>query len=784
METVRVNIAYRPLRICWAIKAGDKESFRKAVQQSHALWGGRYNPIIIIDHESEAQRLIEAFRADVIIPVGESKEVKAFPEKFPHLINPFLHDGIFVGQGEGVARSQVLDVQNAFSYLRDRPEWKEIKKRGVRLYKWQPDDPLADILLMQLGAYPSIDNVSIDYEEMLKDAAGATEFNIASDKELPLNILEHPSIAYFSRHGLESHYSFRSGWDFPGFFLGDASNLDDLVTFWNLRACDTALWFVDSKNIGRYKAIIPDWKKTVTGMLSLRRDTYPEHAAIWRRGKDSDNPGNVDGKAQHAIFGDEPHTICNVSELSWNGLNLRPPMMYFSEAASLGVLVTESGKPRLSFGLTDKPFAGDSWFHTQHLVASLSFSGGLYGNEDYTLEPPYIPELNEFYARTMFQYDSLRIESERIGILIDAADTDTSLYALPVAELFKRVFDFIGYTSKLSSGGLIARQLIAQLGGVDGARPFKIPGVRRLLRTHGPTAAFTKRSATQLIGGKDPENPDASFKNHENLYIESRPRGEKLTAASVFSYLVEKGLFRIGVELTCTHCLMASWISLDVLRQKVTCEMCGREFNATRQLAEKEGYHYRRSGVLGAERNAQGAVPVTLTLQQLNANFINTFGNHIYSTSLDLTPKDGVVLPKCEVDFAWMVTRPYPEKTVVILAECKDRGQNSAQGEGGGTIDAKDIENLRAVADAFPRDRFDTFILLAKLCPFTPQELELAKSLNSQHRQRVILLTDRELEPYHFYERTSKQLKVSVHGGSANDLALATESIFFNPQTA
>lgn len=227
---------------------------------------------------------------------------------------------------------------------------------------------------------------------------------------------------------------------------------------------------------------------------------------------------------------------------------------------------------------------------------------------------------------------------------------------------------------------------------------------------------------------------------------------------------------------------MASWSSLDVLMQRVTCEMCGREFDATRQIADKDSFHYRRSGVLGAERNAQGAVPVTLTLQQLNANFIDTFGNHIYSTSLDLTPKDSVVLPKCEVDFAWIVTQPYPKKTVVILAECKDRGQNLTQGEGGGTIDAKDIENLRAVADAFPRERFDTFILLAKLCPFTPQEIDLAMSLNSEHRRRVILLTDRELEPYHFYDRTSKQFKVSGHGGSADDLAMATESIFFNPQ--
>ncbi len=55
----------------------------------------------------------------------------------------------------------------------------------------------------------------------------------------------------------------------------------------------------------------------------------------------------------------------------------------------------------------------------------MSCIGGLYGDEQHTFSPPYIPELNEFYARTMhFQYNRLRIESERIGIVIDAADSD------------------------------------------------------------------------------------------------------------------------------------------------------------------------------------------------------------------------------------------------------------------------------------------------------------------------------------------------------------------------
>jgi hypothetical protein len=45
MDTVRVNICYRPLRICWAINAGDRAAFRSAVALSNTVWGGRFNPI-------------------------------------------------------------------------------------------------------------------------------------------------------------------------------------------------------------------------------------------------------------------------------------------------------------------------------------------------------------------------------------------------------------------------------------------------------------------------------------------------------------------------------------------------------------------------------------------------------------------------------------------------------------------------------------------------------------------------------------------------------------------
>ena len=159
-------------------------------------------------------------------------------------------------------------------------------------------------------------------------------------------------------------------------------------------------------------------------------------------------------------------------------------MVHFDQVSTLGVIGRERGKPKVSFSLNDKPFCSDTWFHTQHLVASISLLGGLYGDEQRTFSPPFIPELNEFYARSMhFEYDKLRIESERVGLIIDATDTDAFLYALPVADLVERIFDMAGFVAKPSSAGLTARQLIARVGGLQGGRVFKIPGVRRLIKT-------------------------------------------------------------------------------------------------------------------------------------------------------------------------------------------------------------------------------------------------------------------------------------------------------------
>ena len=56
----------------------------------------------------------------------------------------------------------------------------------------------------------------------------------------------------------------------------------------------------------------------------------------------------------------------------------------------------------------------------------------------------------------------------------------------------------------------------------------------------------------------------------------------------VFEHLVAKGLFRIGAELKCPVCNLPNWYALDQLRQRNICDMCGAEFEATRDLVDSK----------------------------------------------------------------------------------------------------------------------------------------------------------------------------------------------------
>ena len=723
-----------------------------------AFWGGRYNPVILVDRP-EAAQIVELYAPDFLVALGQDERLAKFVALFPHLPNPLHYDHLFIDREAkwGAPHSSVLDMHNLFAHWRHRPEWKEEMELGVRVAQWAEDDALADALLAQFGGYPDKADCGIDYYETLLQATPAVAVDLKQDAPLPDVLLQAHSISRLARFGIETH-SRREGWRTPGFYVGDAGNIEDLVNFWNLRAAGLSLSFHDPAHKQRYELLDAAYENALRADLASG-DEFERTPAIWARRAimDDARKGMGDGK----------FLLCSVDEHLWNGMNLRPCAAVLGQESALGVVGGQDA-PRISFALSNKPVSSDPWFYSQHLVASIRLFGVT--DRQTMFVPPYAPELNEFYGREMsIHHDRLRIEHERIAFMIDAADRDLTFDAVPVAKLFERIFKLGGFKADLSSGGLIARQLMARMGGADGARAFKIPGVRRLLKQYGPNESFTSKAALQLIGSRDPDNPRGSFADHKRLFIEPRDWNEELTPKAVFAHLVAKGLFRIGADLKCPTCALTSWIPLDVLQQETKCQLCGASFDATRQLVE-EHYAYRRSGVLGLERNIQGAVPVALVLQQLSVA-IHGFSDETASgASYNLTPIDAGKGRACETDFVYLARRHRNEATDILIGEVKDVG---------GIIDANDIENLRQVADALPPKRFSTFIVLAKLSPFSDDEIRLAATLNTKYRRRVILLTDRELEPYHLYERAEKELDKKLIAVSADDMAKITHELYF-----
>ncbi|WP_313291467.1 hypothetical protein [Rhizobium rhizoryzae] len=759
METIRVDIIYRPLRIAFAVHSTDREGLRAAIRRCHCLWGGQFNPIILIDRPG-AHQLIELFRPDIITPLGTHDDLVPFKERYAFLENIGVPSTLFYppyGGREGTAA--VLDVRNLLAYQRDKSDWKAVVEHGIRVATWDSADPLADVFLMQFGQYPTEDEVGIDYSRSLSQATGAFDIPIAPNDILPTELGQHPGISYLSRYGLNPHHSSRGTWDFPGFYLGSAANIDDLVTFWNLRACGIRVAWCDLEHQARLELVNTEYDATLRTRLAALDDLHAQPAA-WVRYENLERAS--------VLFGGGRFTLCPVSENSWNGLSITPAKMHFGTESALAVVGGSDQSPRLSFPLKDKPFSADPWFFRQQLMASISLLGNRGDGSNYTFIPPCVPELNEFAGRVMLsRHDDLRLEPDHIGIIIDTADVDLRLTAMPVSALIKRIFALAGFEAKPSGSGLITRQLVTSMGGIDKVRAFKIPGVRKLIKSFGPTHSFSKRDAINKISSRDADTGSA-FSDHRQLYIEPREGGD-LTPPLVFTHLVEKGLFRIGADLRCPTCHLSSWTPLDNLRQQASCPLCGGSFDATRQLVE-ERFAYRRNGVLGVEKNAAGSIPVAMVLQQLYVNLQSAFQTDVYAASYDLKPLDTASsLPTCETDFVVLTHEPRLSKPTIIIGECKDAG---------GMIDANDVDHLRAVADAFPEDRFAVYLLLAKLSAFTAAEIELAKSLNTKVSHRTILLCHTELESYHIYERHSNLRDKYV--SSVSEMAEATFQIYFS----
>src|SRR3984885_6927530 len=391
--------------------------------------------------------------------------------------------------------------------------------------------------------------------------------NVIQDgAEVPVPDAERDTIAGLNRAYIKRHHAVRNDWDMPGFYIGEAGNFDDLVNFWNLRAADIRLRFFDPRYANRLRGQAPP------------QPHGPQGLALWHRMESS-----IDD-AQHHV-GEGRLVLCKIDGQIWNGRSVRAPMMCFGEGTALASIDHSGQTATMSFALAETPFAVDADAHRQHYVLSVDPGIGLFRNEQATFHTPFIPELNQFYGHSALSiWNAARSEPEGLGIVTSVARDHQTLRAINVNELITAIFGVVGITATPSKPGLIASTLIRQMGGLAGCRPFRIAGVRTLIENHQPHQTFRRQTAMQLIQGRGADRP---LSNYNWLYFQPGQPSSKLSSDMVFSYLLDRGVFRAGLNFRCPSCQLEFWRSLDDARSRLECEYCGHGFNATPQLRDK-----------------------------------------------------------------------------------------------------------------------------------------------------------------------------------------------------
>jgi hypothetical protein len=393
-------------------------------------------------------------------------------------------------------------------YIKGRSD----KQFAATQFSWENDDPLADVFLCTFGQYPSKEEISKDYDNFVTQNLRAVRVKLKPADELAPDVFQAFTLSTLTGHMLE--------WEIPprhayaGLYVGSPTKFEDIVNFWNIRATDAQVFFFDPAQEQRLGKSMDQFLQDLDRRAGSSA-SWTDRPTIW----------TLPGAVAHKQF--KANTIgYTVSTDTWNGHNLKPARFYIEKKYSLLASLDETiSEPSLSIQLPEKPFFPEPEFHLQELAVKIWVISGLRNQSEFVFDTPFIPEMNVFYGRnSSLQWNKVRAETPGISIITDATSDHIILRSVLKHRLMSAIFDTFGMKAELSKPGRIAMRLIQQMGGIQGCRVFKIPGVRDLIAKFGPQTPFTRSGAVQTIGRNDPTGKP-QFSEYEGLYIEFREQG-------------------------------------------------------------------------------------------------------------------------------------------------------------------------------------------------------------------------------------------------------------------
>jgi hypothetical protein len=737
------------------VRGRSKNDVRDAFRLASCLWGGMFG--LVVDPAGDGREVdtaIGRFRADVLHAVTETGASRALVERNRHLAWPLVGDGIV--RGDQPDEPGLLDLSSALR-LRARTE----PSTTAVLPVWDEGDELSLVYAATFGdlIHPSLGTMQL---AAFVRATGAEE-TAAVDVAAAFDHYEVPLDATLSGlRWMNPRFALR---DVPGAFVGSATALADIRSYWNTRAIGAEVVFWDSRDPdgGPFRPVIEERiRAAVAGQQDVPDNfrIFPCYLAVRTRSSRALLPAALRALIEDAGLLPTITTVARDTGIAaWihRGIRTLPAVHAESVVAHTEDRGEEQSRVRIELPRTAL-LERDS-LTRQELAVQI----GTYVDSGYrgTLKLPYLPDLNGWYRwHIAGSLEHFRVQEDSFTLITSTLGPTIEVTPLRHLQLLEKLFERAGLSATRSLPGEAAWHLLSQFGGYGGLRVLRLPGVRKLLSSTAARTGIKRKAARDRI------HDGGHFNTADRIWI----GGDQLNAAQVWEFLLRRGIFLPGIETKCPWCQHSSFYRPRDVEDGLQCPKCGRQFPLGPALVG-DPVRFRMSGLLeprpeearGAgdtedERGHQpAAVPVLLTLLFLSEW---TDGGELFDTSHGLSG-DGI--EECETDFVVVTYGARPEQhTQILIGECKGRGR----------VTEEDVRKMKAVATRLKESGGVECDLLFSTTrdAFTEDEMELFRRYHETSsdldvlRRAPILLTANELD-FHRYAEQSR-IRSDVELGS------------------
>jgi hypothetical protein len=617
ITTIEARCNARPTRLAFVLPNPDRELLLKVIARATTLWGGLFNPIIILDDASRKtsgvhytmlpqepylQRQVEiltAFDPDVLINYSNAPLP---PELTPWTHRTFPADELDWQQpfNQGI-RSHFVDVFPILGELWDKEFKSTANPRFKIKFMDKAESKKSLFLSARFGLYSNDDRYeflrrNFNAELLVYDAAFRSS-------RWPADF--HTLLSFTTMYCRPNRRHIRT----HAFFLLNPADPFDVIEYWNLRASGTYLFPLTLQDYQECTHAIGDFGAVAAYPIN---DSITNHPVIMKA------PSITDEEQQAVTtWIGSLGTVKDLSMMGWVPHYRKAP---YGVVSDLDISPVRSFEARVTAVLNDgygtiqgpKPTFLTSRNNFEHWSLDLSFL--TYSDPTTCFTLPWLNSgCDELVNRTIGSsrgIDASHVSQSGIVTRQDGEDGDLHvgpITAIDVVSAFLegKECEYL----RTSSPGLALQRIIEMLDGFHKCEVFQNPAIRDLLEE---LATGKHRLGTEVRG--------AVKKSLKDYKIYTRPATQKeiaQRAEELLSRAIEANVFRVGLQFQCSRCKRHHWYSITEFNQEYNCKSCfSRE--VTPRLDTTDWY-YASDGLFRSTNKLDGNMTILLTLEFFNA---------------------------------------------------------------------------------------------------------------------------------------------------------------------